>query len=312
MKVSNLNIPISEKNNPRFIPKTGERTTSGGVACRDPFILVYGGRYYLYRGTGKGVVCSVSDDLEHWSDAVTVFDKPENFHGVRDLFWAPECHYFRGHFYIFTSVFSSLINHRCVSVYRADNPLGPFEDIAGGRITPEDWDAIDGTLYVDGDGDPWLVFVHEWTSMPEGNGAMAAARLSDDFTHLISEPIQLFRAKDPSWAVKGVTDGPYLYTTDKGSLLMIWSNFGANGYVVACARSASGNIEGPWTHESELVYEKDLRPEFTFDGGHAMIFADVNGKTKMTLHSPNKAQGDTVEHVVIFDLKEENDRIVIA
>jgi FMN-dependent NADH-azoreductase len=62
----------------------------------------------------------------------------ENFHGIKDLFWAPECHYYKGNFYIFTSVYSNKTNHRCISVYRADNPMGPFVDIADGCICPKD------------------------------------------------------------------------------------------------------------------------------------------------------------------------------
>ena len=38
-----------------------------------------------------------------------------------------------------------------------------------------------------------MVFVHEWTSMPDGNGLMCYAPLSDDFTHFIEEPKTMFK-----------------------------------------------------------------------------------------------------------------------
>ncbi len=308
MKVSNLNIPVCEANDPKIEIKPNFRKTSDKFACRDPYIMVYDGKYYFYQGCGsKGIICSVSPDLENWSEPVTVYTVPENFHGVKDMFWAPEVHYYKGNFYIFTSVFSGTYNHRTISVYRADNPLGPFTDIADGCISPKDWDAIDGTLYVDEEGQPWMVFVHEWTSMPDHNGGMVAAKLSEDFTHFISEPVQLFLAKDPEWATSGVTDGPYLYKTEEGKLLMIWSNFGSKGYVVAMVESESGLVTGPWKHVDKLLYEKDLKPSFTTDGGHAMIFKSVGGETMLALHGPNgkTAQGD-YEHLQIFKVTEKD------
>ena len=320
MKFSNLNIPVTEANNPKIkTVNTLNRKTSNKYGCRDPFILVYGDKYYFYQGTGKGVICSVSDDLENWDDPVIVLPIPENFHGIKDLFWAPECHYYKGNFYIFTSVFSSKNNHRCVSVYRADNPLGPFVDIADGCICPQDWDTIDGTLYVDPQGQPWMVFVHEWTSMPDKNGGMCAAKLSEDFTHFISEPIELFRAKDRGEGYGGVTDGPYMYTDENGHLMMIWSNgLRGVGYLVAIAHSESDTIEGPWTHQEKLLYCDKLRPDFKIDGGHAMIFNDKNGKTLITMHGPNgrikDEEGNVLdyEHLLIYPLIEKDGTLVIG
>lgn len=310
MKFSNYNIPVSQDNNPKIEPvKSETRRTSTKFACRDPYILAYGGKYYFYQSAGTpGVKCSVSDDLEHWSEPVMVYNTPENFHGIGCYYWAPECHYYKGKFYIFTSVQSGKCNnHRVISVYRGDNPLGPFYDIADGCITPPEWDAIDGTLYVDDDGQPWMVFVHEWTSMPDKNGGMAAAKLSEDFTHFISEPIQLFLARDPKWAKNGVTDGPYMYKTEDGNLLMIWSNFSEKGYVVAISKSDNGKIDGNWLHCEKLLYENALRPDFTVDGGHAMIFKAYDGKIKIALHGPNGKRPDgDFEHLLIYNLVEKD------
>ena len=318
MKFSNLNIPVLDKEVKLNLEYTQNRKTSEKLGCRDPFILLYDNKYYFYQGAGsRGVVCSVSDDLETWSDQVTVLPVPENFHGIKDLFWAPECHYYKGNFYIFTSVYSNKTNHRCISVYRADNPMGPFVDIADGCICPKDWDTIDGTLYVDNDGQPWMVFVHEWTSMPDHNGGMCAAKLSEDFTHLISEPVELFRAKDRGEGYGGVTDGPYMYEDENGHLMMIWSNGLKDvGYLVAIAHSESDTILGPWTHQDKLLYRKDIKPGFV-DGGHAMIFNDKNGVTKITLHGPNGRRKDEegnvidYEHLLIFDLVEKDGTLEI-
>lgn len=316
MKFSNETIPTREKNKPLFTPAAGGGRTSARLYCRDPFLLPYDGRYYLYHRSDDdgrhGILCSVSEDLENWSKPVTVFPVTDGFHGIKDCFWAPECHYYKGNFYIFTSVYSSIYQHRVISVYRADNPLGPFTDIAGGCITPRDWDTIDGTLYIDENGQPWMVFVHEWTSMPDGNGAMCAVKLAEDLSHFIDEPVHLFFAKDVPWATKGITDGPFLYKTEEGSLLMLWSNFSEKGYVVALAKSESGCITGPWTHADKLLYQKGLRPDFTTDGGHAMLFKTFTGETMISLHGPNTARNGDYEHVLLYPIAEKNGWIEIV
>ena len=314
MKFSNQNLVQRPENDPVIVPTYKENAkTSEKIYCRDPYILLYGGWYYLYhRADGERIACRVSDDLENWSDSVTVFAPPADFHGTKDLFWAPECHYYNGAFYIFTSVHSSLTGHRSISVYRANNPLGPFEDIAGGCITPKDWDAIDGTLYVDADGAPWMVFVHEWTCMPDGVGTMVAAKFSDDLTHFVSEPMELFRADAMAGAVMGVTDGAYLFQTENGGLQMIWSNFTKNGYVIAVAKSESGTIHGPWVQRDHLLYEKGMRPEFATDGGHAMIFQDKNGQALLSMHGPNATSEEDFEHIQIWKIIEKDGTIEIG
>ena len=315
MKFSNEFIPVARENDPKMLDVAKR---SGPIYCRDPFILPYHGRYYLYKTIdesgirAKGIECLVSDDLQNWSAPVTVFEAGEHFHGVGNFFWAPECHFYKGHFYIFTSVRSKMHGgHRTISAYRADNPLGPFEDIANGCITPGGWDAIDGTLYIDRGGRPWMVFVHEWTSMPDKIGGMAAARLSDDFTKLISEPILLFSARDAGWATRGVTDGPFLYRMDDGTLYMLWSNFCDNGYAIGLAKSDSGEIDGTWTQEG-LLYKKGLRPSFTLDGGHGMVFKTFEGEIMLAFHSPNApSEEDGSERLVVKKLTEQDGKLQI-
>ena len=315
MKVSNMNIPFSAEKLRKVTLSYGNYKTSENFACRDPFIMRYEDKYYLYKQltTDKGgeeIVCHVSTDLENWSDPITVYAPPKDFHGINYLFWAPECHYYKGNFYIFTSVFSKNTNHRNISVYRANNPLGPFEDIADGCVGKPEWDTIDGTLYVDEDGQPWMVFVHEWTSMPDKIGGMAVAKLSEDLSHFISEPKQIFKATDTFFARSGVTDGPYLYETERGRLIMIWSNFGEKSYFIAKAYSDNG-IDGDWKHEEELLYEQGLRPEFKFDGGHGMIFEDKEGNILLSLHTPNTKFDGYYEHLSLFELVEEDNTVRI-
>ena len=307
MKISNRNIPVTPQCDPANIPTEFPNRLSDNIFCRDPYILLYGDHYYLYRTAGKkGMECLVSKDLLCWSEPVPVFTAPDDFHGVDDFFWAPECHYYKGNFYIFTSVYSKVYEHRVIAAYRATNPLGPFEDITNGRLSPDGWDAIDGTLYVDDKGQPWLIFVHEWTSTPDKVGTMATAKLSEDFTRLISEPVELFRATDPVWSDSDVTDGPYPFVDDNGKIAMIWSNFSPKGYCVGIAESLGKDHLGPWVQKDVPLYQKELCEEYVLDGGHAMLFYSKEGKLMMSMHSPNSDRHGIYEHVTLLELDESN------
>ena len=257
------------------------------LRVRDPFIYVKDGTYYLYANhfdeNKKGsFVAYVSRDLENWEKPVTVFDPGEDFWGKRDFF-APEMHEYKGRFYIFAS-FMADGRRRATSILKADSHLGPFVPWGDEQITPMEWTSLDGTLYVDEDGRPWMVFCHEWTQV--GDGEMWAVELKDDLSGAAGEPRLLFRAGEVKW-VKSlkdernfVTDAPWLYRSQNGYLNMLWSTFGDFGYGVVRAYSPTGSILGPWIMQEEPVYDKD--------GGHCMLFTDVNGQLRMSLHGPNR------------------------
>ncbi len=140
------------------------------------------------------------------------------------------------------------------------------------------------------------------------NRANGAARLSDDLTRFITEPIELFRADDPSWTDNRVTDGCFMYRTKKGSLLMTWSNFYKYGYCVGIARSDNGRLDGKWIQQDSLLYSLELGGEY--DGGHGMIFTGFDGKLYMSLHAPNSRSSGRPESPIFLPLREENDTLV--
>ena len=305
---SGTTAPVTEPEPPKELSKKDSLVVlrTGSNAVRDPFVLYYDGAYYIY-GTGWTVMRSVKYDLTgRFTSPVKCVTTPADCIGDQ---WAPEVHEYKGRFYMFTTYKSSKTGHRGCAVFAADHPAKTFNLISDGPVTPADWDAIDGTLYIDEEGQPWMVFVHEWTSTDDGIGRMACAKLSDDLTHFISEPVELFRADDPSWTDHCVTDGCFLYRTKGGKLLMIWSNWDKSGYAVGIAESESGLVTGPWIQKDELLYSKDYTGEY--DGGHGMIFTDGKGQLWMAIHSPNGGiKAGRVETPVLIPLKEENDTLV--
>lgn len=289
---------------------------TGIESLRDPFVLAENGVYYAYgtgvsRGDWEGTIwacyknTSGKLDGEWKMTEKLVYELPQNAEKQR---WAPEVHKYKDKFYMFTTYYSSKTQHRGCTILRADSPEGPFAEITNGHITPADWDSIDGTLYVDPNGQPWMVFVHEWTCWEDKVGRMAVAKLSDDFTHFVSEPVDIFKGDEPAWAVGKITDGCFMYTTKDGELLMIWSNFDKDGYCVGISRSDNGRLDGNWSHDEKLLYSKAMTG---VDGGHGMIFKDFDGKMYLSIHSPNQPNDDyKAERTVLIPIKEENGTLV--
>lgn len=285
------------------------------ISRRDPCIVPYNGVYYLYTSHGTGYQVETSTDLRYWSNPKTIFDVSwdPNFKGVGD-YWAPECHYYNGKFYLIATYKSSLNNHRGCGVWVSDTPDGEFKLISDNHITPFTWDAIDGTLYVDPEGQPYMVFVHEWTSLENGIGRMCYAKLSDDLSEFISEPVEIFAADDPVWTDQCVTDGCYMYRTSDGELLMIWSNFANDGfanYTIGIAKSDNGDITGNWIQQEEVLHTNDNNTVYSvFNGGHGMIFDGFDGNTYITFHAPNDA-GEWLTMVMYVPIIEKNGTIVL-
>lgn len=281
--------------------------TFSDINIRDPFILLYEDKYYMYGTRGSeawtdkstGLDAYVSDDLESWEEIRDVFLPPENFWADRN-FWAPEVHYYNGSFYMFVS-FKSETKMRGTQILKAERPEGPFCLHSDGPVTPEDWMCLDGTLVVD-DGKPYIVFCHEWVQVKDGE--VWALELTDDLKASKGEPIYLFKASEPFWVDKTretfVTDGPFAYRTENGKLMLIWSSFYKYGYCQAMIYSDNGHIDGNWIHDDRLLFEKN--------GGHGMIFRTKENDLKLVLHSPNE---NPLERPVLFDLKEENDTLYI-
>ncbi len=280
------------------------------IGIRDPCILVSDGKYYMY-GTGvvwPGYGCYVSEDLENWSEPQRVYAFPEG-HTADNDYWAPECVEYKGDFYLFATYHDRVLNHRGTAVFRSASPLGPFEQISDGFATPDDWDSIDGTLYVDKDGQPWMVFVHEWTSTDDGVGRMCVAKMSDDLSALISEPQEIFRADDGLCGMdRQVTDGPYIYTCKDGKLIMLWSNVADNGYAVGMAESYS--IDGKWTQQPRLLFHRDIGGT-GYDGGHGMIFKTNEGVNMLSVHSPNSSGEGFHETAMFYEIVETDGTLML-
>lgn len=266
------------------------------VQIRDPFVVPVPdeGKYYLFGSTdpniwGRGVGFDfyVGEDLQRWEGPYPAFRPDAGFYAESN-FWAPEVYLRGGRCFMFAT-FRRKDNGRLgTAVLIADRLTGPFRPFSDGPVTPAAWSALDGTLFVDDDGRPWMIFCHEWQQIADGE--VCAMRLSDDLRRPAGEPVTLFRASEAPWPTplrharypgdNYVTDGPFPHRAANGELLLLWASFIDGTYALGVARSSSGRLTGPWTHDAE--------PLFSGDGGHAMLFRDWAGGLRLALHAPNR------------------------
>lgn len=222
-----------------------------------------------------------SKDLEQWSGPIAAFRADKDFWGQYH-FWAPEVHRYNGRYCMFANFKADNIR-RATQILVADRPRGPFRPHSDGPVTPRDWECLDGTLFVDEQGEPWIVYCHEWVQTYDGE--ICAQRLTRELDRSLGEPAPLFRASKAPWIRKPrdmngfITDGPFLHRSADGQLLMLWSSFGEEGYAQALARSETGKLAGPWKQDSLLLFSKD--------GGHGMLFTTFEGQLTLSLHQPN-------------------------
>lgn len=273
--------------------------TLSDIHIRDPYVLPMPdeGRYLLFgttdrnawAGPGTGFDCYESRDLVNWSGPIPAFRPPADFWS-NTQFWAPECHPWHGAYYLFAS-FAKDGRQRGTQILVADRPEGPYHLHSAGPVTPREWECLDGTLFVDDEGEPWMVFCHEWVQVEDGE--ICAMPLTKDLRAPAGSPTLLFRASDAAWAKpfqangrpnNRVTDGPFLHRLTGGGLLMLWSSVGHRGYAVGYAVSESGSVLGPWLQSNDSCYDRD--------GGHGMLFRDFDGRLWMALHHPNETPNE--------------------
>ncbi len=253
-----------------------------------------------------------------------VFEVPDGWANPGEGVWAPEVHLYRGKYYLLATLHNgnTLLPYadedklpvyqgkkakphmRGTQIFVADTPDGPFTPLANHPAPPSDLMTLDGTLFVE-DGVPYMVYAHEWIQVLDGT--MEEVPLKQDLTASAGAPFLLFKGSEAPW-VRGqdrkagtqptyVTDGPCLYRTKTGKLLMLWSSYRDGLYVETLAHSSTGKLRGPWQQGDVLVGN---------DSGHGMLFESFDGKLMMVLHQPfRQARGK------LFEMEDTGDTVRI-
>lgn len=308
------------------ILKTIQTLKAGDIHMRDPFIYAdkENKTYYLF---GTTDVCDgaaniephfevyKSPDLINFTGPYVAFYPEPGFWGVKH-YWAPEVYKYNEKYYMFASFKGGIGQDRGTAVLSANAPFGPFTPLTNTHATLKGNECLDGTLFIDANDKPFIVFCHEWTqlyfgkikALPLKNDLSCA--LNQDAITLIdteTDDIPWIRQMyDPRVEKTGyLTDAPCLHRMKNGELILLWSSYaskeyskgGYGGYVVAMAKSESGTINGPWKHEKELLLDANI--------GHAFLFRRFDNALMLVGHCNDKPHGN--EHPVFIELCEEGD-----
>ena len=314
------------------------------MPLQNPYVLVDRATqtYFLYAqnnallsgDSSPGTMVYQSKNLHDWSSPTKVYSVSSG--GWADANGgaaAPEVHLFGGRYYLFTTLQNSSTviaaaqqapgtnnyngnaiwqnqTARATVIAVADSPLGPFIDLnKSAPVTDPTFMTVDGTLHVDPDGTPWMVFAQEWLQKPDA--VMAAVKLTSDLSAAAAVPTWLFKGSNAPWYYDPVygappgqtltnilqgppysTYGPQVYRTPNGSLVMLWSSYRQHytEYVQTQALSMTGNIAGPW---------KQLNPLVTGHVGHGMIFQALDGHLMLILHNNNDSSGTNTNELFV-------------
>ena len=310
------------KAQPGRVPAVRTGVPLDSIVLSDPFILA-DKKTNLYYMTGTGGMLWKSPDLKLWEGPYPVTQTdPNSWMGPKPMIWAAEIHPYQGKYYYFATftnrdvkidtVQGNVIERRACHVLVSDQPDGPYVPIQDPTYLPAHMPTLDGTLWVDTDGKPYMIYCYEW--LQNLNGTMEKIELKPDLSGTIGTPTLLFRTSDSPWSREKdpngndkphkVTDGPYLFRTGTGRLGMIWTSWIYDVYTQGVAYSESGTLDGPWTHEKEPITPLNF--------GHGMLFHTLEGKQLMSIHSHKSINGRYRRIPHLFEVDVSGDRLVVG
>jgi beta-xylosidase len=293
------------------------------IRLSDPFILA-DKKTSMYYMTGTGGMLWKSKDLKKWTGPYkAVQTDPVSWMGKNPMIWAAELHHFKGKYYYFATftnrevkidtVRGNVIERRASHILVSDKPDGPYVPMKDPVYLPANKPTLDGTLWVDTDNKPYMVYCYEW--LQNWDGTMEKIELKPDLSGSVGEGKVLFRASESPWSKERdqagnvipnkVTDGPWLFHTKTGKLGMLWTSWVFNVYTQGVAYSQSGTLDGPWVHEKEPV----TPPNY----GHGMMFRTFTGKLLLAVHSHKEDKnGRYIRIPQLFAVDDSGDKLIVG
>ncbi len=215
----------------------------------DPAALVVGETMYIYAGHDvcpapqnyyqiDEWVVFASEDLVNWRE-YSVPLHAKDFAWSKGEAWAGQVIERNGKFYWYVTVEHGTIPGKSIGVAVADNPAGPFKDALGKALITNDmttertkifWDDIDPTVWIDDDGQAYLIW---------GNTQCYYAKLKENMIELDSE---IMTIDFPRY-----TEAPWIHKYKDNYYLSFASEFPEK----LCYAMAK-NINGPWEYKGLL------------------------------------------------------------
>ncbi|MFH0759225.1 MAG: glycoside hydrolase family 43 protein [Bacteroidota bacterium] len=290
----------------------------------DPYVLFHEGSYYLYgTSTGDGFRAWQSDDLVQWEPLGYVY-RPEADSWATGSFWAPEVIRYQQKFYMVFSCRGPEGTGLRIALAVGDSPGGPFHELHL-PLFDYNYSCIDGHLFIDDDGQPYLYFekvgaVGEfWKGEGYLWGMIYGVKLSEDLSRMVQEPVLcLYPTQDwehPESMHARSTEGMTVFRHDSVYYMTYSANHYADpGYGVGFA-TASAPL-GMWSKsDRNPILEKNMEAGVSGPGHNAMIKSPDGREWFMVYHShadPDRPSGRRVLNIDRVVFKEDGSLEVIG
>lgn len=256
----------------------------------DPHVILHEGVYYMYTTSyaGRGFGAWSSRDLVRWTGHGLVYRRTDNGWAQKD-FWAP-CVIRDGNRFLMyynaqpAGADRGAEGHR-ICVAEADNPLGPFRDIAAPMFDPGRM-AIDAHVLVDDDGRAYLYYV---------TGSIWAVPLDRSLTRIEGQP-RVALAPDQEWERKWA-EAPYVMR-QRGKYIMFYSAPGYDMPEYSVAYAVADSPLGPFLkpHPGPILSQTPL----VSGPGHNGVTTSPDGREFfMVYHTHQHLRGGDERQIAI-------------
>jgi arabinan endo-1,5-alpha-L-arabinosidase len=271
---------------PRMLELKGEDSVLG---AHDPVMIRQNDTFYVFCTggsvrSGNLIPIKKSRDLIHWESAGSVFQElpawcAKEIPGTRGT-WAPDISYFNGKYHVYYSVStfgknSSAIGLAINKTLDAGSPDYLWIDqgmVVRSREGETDWNAIDGNLVLEGEGNAWLAWGSFWSGIKMRRIDRSTGKLSSEDTTLYSIAARPRRGEHQSPPANGAIEAPFIVKKDNYWYLFVSFDFCCRGprstYRIMVGRSEA--VTGPYV-------DKEGNPMLE-GGGTELIAAGKDGQ----------------------------------
>lgn len=227
----------------------------------DPAPMVHDGTMYVYTGHDEDGAdffwmqewrVYSTQDMVNWTDHGSPLAL-ESFSWADDRAWASQCIERNGKFYWYICAHSKISKGMAIGVAVGDSPTGPFRDALGKPLFENgSWDHIDPTVFIDDDGQAWLMWgnprVYYLKLRPDMISYEGEVGMLPMTEEAFGSPAMNEREKDKKYKDSYV-EGPWL-TKRNGVYQLLYA---AGGVPEHISYSTAPSPTGPWKYAGEIM-----------------------------------------------------------
>lgn len=293
---------VQIKNGETYTNPVGETPLQMG----DPFVLQHGDRYFLFgtNASNEGFKCWESPDLVQWTPKGWAYQETDDS-WAKSHYWAPEVKEYRGKFYMTYSAMpkSADTPRLLIALAVSDDPAGPYKDLYAPWFD-FGYSAIDGHIFVDDDGKPYLYFSRNGAQDGYSFGIIYGVALTEDLSKPIGEVVKLMEA-DQLWekvryAENRCNEGAFVLKHN-GRYYMTYSanHTGFPHYGIGYA--TADHPLGPWVKAEENPIAATNLDVGVSGPGHSCITRSPDGEELFIIYhthaDPKNPSGERVVNI---------------